>query len=137
MRSYRASNAFGVEVTVRVLEGTVYGVFDKPLPLKPRSSHEASRAEWAHEITTGEYSSPAVVLPIPLQRAAELKERMRVGVMVRPKEPFTVTGGDHKQPDIEFKTERKTEINLIVADILCAVITNQNGVVLKTVSPGG
>ena len=96
-----------------------YGVFDRKLPFR-WSSLEARRQEWAHEITTG-YNN-AIVLPIPIQRAPELKDKIRVGVMARPKEPFTATNG--------------ISLNLIVADILCAVITDQDGVVLKTIATG-
>lgn len=112
------------------IDRTVYGVFDSPLPIKPGFRSKASRPKWNHELTTGEYDSPAVVVSVPLRRAAEMKNKMRVGVMVRPKEPFTAAGKQH------WRRVDET-INLIVADILCAVITNQDGIVLKTVAPGG
>ncbi len=137
VRSYRASNSFGTEVTVGVVERTVYGVFDRPLPRKPGSGLNASKPEWNYQLTTGEYNSPTVVIPVPLQHAAEMKNKMRVGVMVRPKEPFTATGERHWLPKIHRPTETNQTTNLIVADILCAVITDQDGVVLKTVAPGG
>ena len=112
------------------IDRTVYGVFDSPLPIKLGFRSKASRPKWTHELTTGEYDSPAVVVSVPLRRAAGMKNKMRVGVMVCPKEPFTAAGKQH------WRRVDET-INLIVADILCAVITNQDGIVLKTVAPGG
>ena len=137
MRSYRASNAFGVEVTVSKSEVTQYGVFDKLLSREAISLSGERRLEWAHDITIDEYNNPAVILPIPLQRAAEIKDKMRVGVMVQPKEPFTATGWDHMPPKIDLRIEINTKINVVMADILCAVIADQDGVVLKTIAPGG
>ncbi len=125
--SYRASNAFGAEVTVRVTRSTEYGVFDEPL----RGEYEASEPEWAHELTMGEDDRPAVVLPVPLQHAPELKDTMRVGVLVRPKEPFTARGF------YSISSEYGITAHIIVADILCAVITDRDRGVLKTVAPGG
>ncbi len=132
VRSYRASNSFGTEVTVHVTERTIYGVFDSPLP-----KSQSRNSGWLHELMTGEYDSPAVMVPVPLQRAAEMKNKMRVGVLVRPKEPFTATGARHWSPKINRPREINETTNLIVADILCAVITDQDGLVLKTVAPGG
>ena len=139
VRSYRASNpfGFGAEVTMHVIERTIYGVFDSLLPLKPGSGLDASRPKWNHELTTGEYDSPAIVVPVLLQRAAKLKNKMRVGVLVRPKEPFTATGEQHWSPKVYRPTEINETITLIMADILCAVITDQDGIVLKTVVSGG
>ena len=108
----------------------VFGVFDEPL----RGEYEASEPEWAHELTTGEDDRPAVVLPVPLQRAPELKDTMRVGVLVRPKEPFTAR--DSYSSSLPSGDIYWTTAHIIVADILCAVITDRDRVVLKTVAPG-
>ncbi len=120
-RSRRASK--------NVIERVNYGVFDSPLP-----KNQSRELKWVHELRTGKDRTPVVRVPVPLQRAAKLKEQMRIGVVVRPKEPFTATDRILSEMDT---TEINTATNLIVADILCAVITDQDGVVLKTVAPSG
>ena len=61
-----------------VIEGVDYGVFNSPLP-----KNQSRKSKWTHELVTGKDNTPAVVVPVPLQHAAKLKNKMRVGVLVR------------------------------------------------------
>ncbi len=126
-RTYQASNALGVSVTVAVIERLTYAVFDR--------RGTKGKIPWKYDllVPVKNHNAPAIRLPSPPDQARNLKNSMRVGVAVRLKPPFVARGSTHYDPSIELRIELFATTNVIFADILCAIITNDNGTVLKIV----
>ena len=131
---YVGQNAFGATARVTKIRRERYSVYDQVVP---------GKSEWRTE-TTRTYSShgmsmkvPAVTLRANLENARALKKNMRVGVVIQPKTPYVATTERHWQATIDDPREVRQITHIIIADLLCAVLTDKNGQVVKMIDRYG
>ena len=120
--TYTASNAMGATVQVTEIERNVYAVFDRP-----------GRDSWKCELKSGQLDTCSVRLGVKRENARSLKDGLSVGILARPKPPFAATGTRTWKPTIQDPRDVTAHYNVIVADILCAVLTRPDGRIVKTI----
>ena len=127
---YVGQNAFGATARVRKTRRERYSVYDQVVQ---------GKSEWRTE-TTRRYSSHgmsmkvvAVTLSANLEDAQALKTNMRVGVIIQPKTPYVATTERHWKATVDDPREVREITHIIIADLLCAVLTDENGQVLKMI----
>ncbi len=130
--TYQASNSYGNSVEVSRIDRIRYGLFDRVA--------KKDEATWSFEYPANgsyldnTYKHAGVFLTMDPATAKEIKPQLRVGVEFSPKKPFLANGTDYWEPRIDRPTEISETIQAFIGDIACAVITDGQGVVLKTVS---
>lgn len=134
--TYEASNAMGATVTVVQIERTNYAIFDRVLTRHSSLSDKAAR-EWETEEQKQIGNLMVSGIRIKMERgyARYIKSKIRIGVMIIPKEPFTDTGTRYWEPTIDRPREVFQTTKFIVADILCVLLMNDAEKVLATVAP--
>tara|TARA_R110002073_G_scaffold333744_1_gene521828 strand:- start:94 stop:894 length:801 start_codon:yes stop_codon:yes gene_type:complete len=130
--SYTGTNAFGNSVDVTKYQSTIYGVFDR-MSAKSVVTMEAGKKTWKMDFIDNENNREVIRIDVPRERARFLKENMQVGILVQPKPPYLVVTEDTKKPTRDYPAEIETTTYAFVADIICAIITDENGIVLRTV----
>lgn len=141
---YVGSNAFGVSVEVVTAEKYAYVLFDHRVDeddnmFTPPSSMMWKLDEPGPRGPRGPLGGNFYI-PVPIEEAKRMKasptESFRFGVAFRPKEPYASTQKQHLAPTIEIALDRTTVVHVIHADLLCAVVTDGSGRVLKTMDVG-
>jgi len=138
--SYSASNAYGATTTVTKIERTVYSLFDRPGQKNSTDYKEKPTETWKFD-GYADYSSNvgnlpntgAVFVNIPIALASTTKDSMRTGVYFSPKAPYNATGDKYWAPRINRPRETTATYNVIIGDIMCAVLMDKDGKVLKTI----
>lgn len=135
-RSYDATNAYGVTTRVVEITDTKYAVYDR----KRRSYDESS---WSTEFKVDAVSGgntkmrgPAVSVPVPIDKAKQISGKLQAGIYFQPKGPKILSGDGTFSATINAPYDKDFQYRIFVGDILCAVITDPDGKVLKTVPPG-
>ena len=131
--TYTASNAMGATANVSEIERTVYGVFDEKIPPAHGSAFEPSRESWKCELRSGQLDTCSVRLSVGREKARRLKEGLSVGIVARPKPPLAVTGTSRWSPTMQNPRDTTAHYRVIVADILCAVLSGPDGRIVKTI----
>lgn len=124
MGAYTASNAMGATAEVTEIERNVYAVFDEKVP---------RRESWKCELKSGQFGTCSVRLSVEREKARSLKEGLSVGIVARPKPPFAATGTRRWTPTIQRPRDITAHYRVIVADILCAVLSGPDGRIGKTI----
>ena len=127
---YVGQNAFGATARVTKIQRERYSVYDQVLPSKKEWRTETTRTDSSHGVSI---QVPAVRLRANVDNARALKKNMRVGVIIRPKAPFVATTEKHWSARIDNPREVREITHIIIADLLCAVLTDETGQVLKMV----
>lgn len=131
--TYVASNAMGATVEVTEIQRNVYAVFDEEIPPAHGSSMDPSRESWKCELKSGQHDTCSVRLSVERERAQSLKEGLNVGIVARPKRPLAATGTRRLTPTLQRPSDITVHYNVIVADILCAVLSGPDGRIVKTI----
>lgn len=125
--SYEASNAFGVKVLVQKQKATTIGIFERAgtgyfdniFFAAPRGSKQPD------EIVFSLAADP--------DKARTLKTTLRAAVVISPKKPYFARGSVyHKGPTRDVPYEIEEEVQVIIADITCAILMDREGAVLGT-----
>lgn len=78
---------------------------------------------------------PAVSVHVPIARAKQIKGKLNAGVYILPKGPKAfISRGWGRAATFTNPYDKDLYYGTIVADMLCVVITDGSGKVLKTVS---
>ena len=88
---------------------------------------------WKFDYRAARGNSAGAFLPVPLEKAKNLKERLNFGVEFKPRYPFVIEGRTYHGPYYVITSSRYTK--LFTGDIRCIVITDENHQVLKTIMP--
>jgi len=131
---YVVQNAFGATARVAVIRRERYSVYDQVLPRKNEWRTETTRTDTSYGMSI---EVPAVTLRANLESARALKKNMRVGVIVRPKAPYVATTEKHWRATIDNPREVRQITHIIIADLLCAVLTDESGRVVKMIDRHG
>ena len=123
--TFTGSNAYGASVEVTQILRTSYGVFDR--------TNDSRKETWEDEIWVGKHATPAVSIPMFVDEAKRVISKLQVGILAKPRKPFVAEGRRHWKAKIDNPTEVTENYHVIVADMICAVITDDKGRVLKTV----
>ncbi len=133
-KQYQASNAYGASTTVTEMTETSYAVFDRKSDLmggpKWVTDFETQTKIAGTEITV---DAPAVGVPVPINRAKIIKDKLNVAIAVRPKGIKAVEGLGSFSATISNPYDKREVNRTVIADILCAIITDGSGKVLRTV----
>lgn len=131
MREYDATNAFGSTVRVSQVSRETFGVYDRAAP----PGEETWELEYAQsgDVLNDTVEWPGVYLPMPREKARLLKDKLRVAIEFEPRAPFLAQGQDYFEPRIERPTEIAEIIAVFIGSIKCAVIMDDQGMILKTV----
>lgn len=117
--------AIGLHAEEHANGNELYSVFDEILP---------GEKEWRTDSTvtrssgTIELQVPAIALPVPIAEARVLKRAMRIAAMIRPKAPYFAIA-----TSFPLSSRGPTTTRILIADILCVAITDQEGRILKIV----
>ena len=130
---YTAQSAGGATVTVTKIRRERYSVFDDVLPVRSDGSFWRTETALPHSTGTIEYETPAVLLPVAVAEARTLKTEMQIAAVIRPKAPYIAITGRDWPPRFDRPTEIASTTRILIADILCAVITDPDGRILKVV----
>ena len=133
MGTYTASNAMGATAEVTEIERNVYAVFDEKIPPVHGSSMDPSRESWKCELKSGQFDTCSVRLSVEREKARSLKEGLSVGIVARPKPPLAATGTMRWTPKMQNPRDITAHYRVIVADILCAVLSGPDGRIVKTI----
>ena len=131
---YVGQNAFGATARVAIIRRERYSVYDRVIPRKKEWRTETTRTYSFHGKSM---EIPAVTLRANLESARALKKNMRVAVIVRPKAPYVATTEKHWSATIDRPTEIRETTRIIIADLLCAVLIDESGQVLKMIDRHG
>ncbi|WP_430414268.1 hypothetical protein [Parasphingorhabdus sp.] len=121
--TYEASNAFGRKTEVIKLDGIQWGIYDRPLQSDYRTSYTAADVV-AAEPETGMIGE----IPVPITEAKQFKESASVAVVVEPQAPWSIKyrKGYPSKPTIRRPLEETVVLNVLFADIQCALILDGN-----------
>ena len=123
--NYTASNALGATVQVTEVERDVYAVFEEHL--------REGREEWVCELARSESETCSVRVSVDRENAQNFENGMSVGIVAKPKFPLAVTGTVEEMPTIQYPINEKHHYKVIVADILCAVLSGPDGRIAKVI----
>lgn len=144
--TYVAQNAMSAEAEVVKIMETVYGVFDEAIVSLSEIKAEVSLADitenipnkWDTNLKTENkhgVKSDTVSMDIPREHAKNFKDTAKAGILIKPKPPFKAKAFDViSRPTFHNPISNNRQTFVIVADIICAVITDENSYVLKTIN---
>jgi hypothetical protein len=122
---YNGINSYGAKVEVVKLKRFTKAIFD-------RKGGEGEDL-FNPPLPYGEfyYKNPLVVeIPMDPNKARLLKGKMTAAVLITPKAPFYATGKYNHEPTIDDARDVNGIVQVIIADIMCAVIIDSSGVVV-------
>ena len=134
--TYDASNAYGLTISVEKYKKEQYALFDKYTPRKKKTEDNwQAEFEYTRQSSKGEfYTIEAIAVPVPLSEAPSMKSKMRMGVFFTPKHPLTHSNSEYSKPSRLNPKEVFGTVNVMFGDIHCAVITDEDSKILKTVN---
>ena len=127
---YIGQNAYGATARVTKIRRERYSIYDQVLPSKTEWRTQATTTDSFHGVSM---TVPAVKLHVNLENAQALKTNMRVGIIFRPKAPYVATTEKHWKATIYKPREVREVTRIIIADLLCAVLTDDNGRIVKVI----
>ncbi|PHR93642.1 MAG: hypothetical protein COA69_03095 [Robiginitomaculum sp.] len=135
--SYEASNAYGATTRVVAITDTTYAVYD-------RKKKDMFDENWSTDFVVSkakgkdgnvDISGPAVGIPVPIDEAKQINGKLQVGIYFKLKGPKILKGSGSFSATMAAPYDKDFQYRIFVGDILCAVITDPDGKVLKTVLP--
>lgn len=123
--AYEGQNAYGATWEITRLNRTINAIFESKPPRYGVNLWGNSSAN----------SSPTWSLPVPVDQARAMKDKLRAAVLIAPKAPFFFENSQPSAARITIQNPRDiTQISrVIVADIQCMAITDDNNNVLLAV----
>lgn len=118
--SYRAQNAFGVSTTVGEIQRTTRSIYEGSDTTRERQGLFPR-------------TSDAVIwtVPVPATEARATRDGFRAAWVIAPKAPFYIEGeGRGFRATIDVPQDVEDTLEIIIADIQCALLTDDSGVVL-------
>ena len=94
---------------------------------------DPNRESWKCELNSGQFDTCSVRLSVEREKARSLKEGLSVGIVARPKPPLAATGTRRWMPKMQNPRDITAHYRVIVADILCAVLSGPDGRIVKTI----
>ncbi|TAV04515.1 hypothetical protein [Rhizobium ruizarguesonis] len=124
--TYVAANAYGSQTSVERSDWDVISI--KSWNTSPKSIY------WKLD-STADGEGYSVSIPVPLDQARTFKSGLRAGIEFLPKMPFMSTDTDHVRPTADWPKEMTYHHQVFDGVVLCAVLADKNGKVVKTVQP--
>lgn len=127
--SRAVQNGLGIKATLREIERTTKGIFDRPIPDEGRLPRKQS---W---IFPNAYASPHWVGSITISPTAArmLKTTMQLAFVVRPKAPYIAKGTFDEFARANKGLEEVTEkVSLLIADVQCGLALDAKESVLAS-----
>jgi len=125
---YDGTNSFGRTVKITRQKATTQAIFERAggidedvfsAPIRPGSAPRTSKVVFS--------------LPIDPTTARTLKTSVRAAVLIAPKPPYFGRGSVyHKRPTLTAPYDIEEELQVVVADIKCALVLDGVGTVLAT-----
>lgn len=125
--SYEASNAFGAKVLVERQQATTIGICDR--------AGTGYFDNMFFPAPRGERRPDDIVFSLKAnpETAKTLKTNLRAAVAISPRKPYFARGSVyHKPPTRDAPYDIEEEVQVIIADITCAILTDRDGTVLAT-----
>lgn len=88
---------------------------------------------WKGDVKVDKFSSPIFVHKLAMPDAKDFKDEMEVAVIFKVQKPYYVIGSANPRPSTRNPYERKLIYNHLIGELLCAVVTDGNGVVVKRI----
>lgn len=142
--SYEASNAMGASVLVSKSYTVAYGVYDQPtmrlnIDSNARASESIEYPRWEYDaVVPAEVSyyrdKPVLYLPVAREQAADLKSRLKIAFSISLKDPFTQIRKGSVEADFQNPREGVVETRLLVANINCAMLMDNENRLIRTIS---
>jgi len=124
--TYIASNAYGQQTSVERSSSDVISI--KSWNTFPKSIY------WKLPMKDGE-EGYSVYIPVPLEQAKTFKVGLKAGIEFLPKPPYLSTDTDHVRPKMDWPIDITYNHQQFDGVVLCAVIADKDGKVVKTVEP--
>ena len=115
--TYRGSDNSGNSAEVTQISKTSYAVLDEV-------DTSQNKMTWKNK---------RIRFNMPVEKAKRIISKLQVGIMALPKKPFTKEARSVKEATFADPTEITESYQTIFADMVCAVIADDKGRVLKTV----
>lgn len=131
-KTYEASNAYGASVTVNSTTSESYVIFSRPGGKTGKSHWEVDDRT---KIGDSKYKSDVIYLDMPVEQAVSAKDNFKWGVVVTPRAPHYFETVYASEAKVTLPREKMTTYKTLVANIECAIITDDNKKVLKVVLP--
>ncbi|HEY5236812.1 MAG TPA: hypothetical protein VIJ62_00405 [Rhizomicrobium sp.] len=128
--TYQGSNAFGVNATIARVKKLTKTIFEREGEVG-----EPGEDLFFAAIPYGQKRSSNLIFEIPAdpQQARTLKTSMKGAVVIAPKPPFFAQGKvDNGAPTIDSPRDVSETLQVVLADIKCAIVTDGQHVVLAT-----
>lgn len=135
--TFTASNAYGASVEVTQIHRDQYGIFDRKNPSEGDTWESEGQFVFPFDgklaiLFDGE-PDPAVFIPISADEAKRVISNLQVGILAKPKKPFTAEGVEYSGATIDNPREVTAKYHVFMADMICAVITDDKRRVIKTI----
>lgn len=130
--SYIAKNSMGAEVTVFEVEQNHFGIYDRP----GEWGGAATANKWITDSTAkSDYGSddPSISVKMDREQAKRFRTTTTAAILVRPKPPFKAHNVHRMTPTFTSPIEGNWHTYIIVADILCAALTNEDDQVIALI----
>lgn len=124
--TYVASNAYGNQMLVERSVSDVISI--KSWKTFPKSIY------WKLDPKGGE-ESYAVYIPVPLDQAKTFKASLVTGIEFLPKPPYFSRDSDRVRPKMDWPIDITYNLQQFDGVVLCAVIADKDGKVIRTVQP--
>lgn len=122
--SYTASNAFGATTTVSVQDRT-YGIL-----FEERGGSGFSRPQFNIFDKRGGKGLITIDVPVPAERAPELKGKIQFVALAEPKAPYAITFENHESAKIDRPRDETSIFQIVIADIQCFAARGPDGNIL-------
>ena len=124
--TYVATNAYGNEALVQRSVSDVIAI--KSWNTFPKSIY------WKLPMKDGE-EGYGVYIPVPIEQAKTFRVGLKAGIEFLPKPPYLSTDTDRVRPKMDWPIDITYNLQQFDGVVLCAVIADKDGEVVKTVQP--
>jgi len=117
--SYEGKNMYGATREITRVSSTTRAIFER----------QARRNE---ELFSQPATEQAFTIAVPVAQAPQLRDRLRAAVLVQPLPPFHAESSGQTRVTMTGGRDETVAYKILVADIRCIAITDENNVVLQS-----
>jgi hypothetical protein len=122
-REYEATNAYGATTLVTEKNSEEYVVFDN------KGRRQMATGDNLFEVRK-KYETAHLIIPVPLDRAPEVKSQLTMVALIDPHAPLTAEADYRISPTREYPRDIRTHYKILFADIQCVGVLDGDGTLL-------
>lgn len=117
--SYVGKNIYGATRDITQVSSATRAIFER-------------RARRNENLFPGPATQPAFSVAVPVAQAPQLRDRLKAAVLIQPLPPFHAEGSGQTRVTMTGGRDETVAYQVLVADIRCIAITDDNDVVLQS-----